>query len=146
MELESYFDFLNEEDIRIKGTRIGIETVLDDYFDGISPEEIAVRYGSLTLEQVYATITYYLQNREKVNAYLEVWREYSEQARREQERNPSHHSIIPLFHHSRCEHSEPKYHPYPRQHWFLKKIQLSIFLLNTIDTGTVIHDALLRAS
>jgi uncharacterized protein (DUF433 family) len=89
MELESYFDFLSEEDIRIKGTRIGIETVLDDYLDGISPEEIAVRYRSLTLEQVYATITYYLQNREKVNAYLEVWREYSEQARREQERNPS---------------------------------------------------------
>ena len=89
MELESYFEFLSEEDIRIKGTRIGIETVLDDYLDGISPEEIAVRYRSLTLEQVYATITYYLQNREKVDAYLEAWREYSEQARREQERNPS---------------------------------------------------------
>ena len=89
MELESYFEFLSEEDIRIKGTRIGIETVLDDYLDGISPEEIAVRYRSLTLEQVYATITYYLQNREKVDAYLQAWREYSEQARREQERNPS---------------------------------------------------------
>ena len=83
MELESYFEFLSEEDIRIKGTRIGIETVLDDYLDGISPEEIAVRYRSLTLEQVYATITYYLQNREKVDAYLQAWREYSEQARRE---------------------------------------------------------------
>ncbi|MGD2093041.1 MAG: DUF433 domain-containing protein [Candidatus Aminicenantes bacterium] len=89
MELESYFEFLSEEDIRIKGTRIGIETVLDDYLDGISPEEIAVRYRSLTLEQVYATITYYLQNREKVDAYLQAWREYSEQARREQEHNPS---------------------------------------------------------
>jgi uncharacterized protein (DUF433 family) len=89
MELESYFEFLSEEDIRIKGTRIGIETVLDDYLDGISPEEIAVRYRSLNLEQVYATITYYLQNREKVDAYLQAWREYSEQARREQKRNPS---------------------------------------------------------
>jgi uncharacterized membrane protein (DUF106 family) len=37
----------------------------------------------------FATITYYLQNREKVDAYLEAWREYSEQARRGQERNPS---------------------------------------------------------
>lgn len=89
MELENYFEFLSDEDIRIKGTRIGIETVLDDYLDGISPEEIAVRYKSLTLEQVYATLTYYLRNRAKVDVYLEAWREYSEQARREQERNPS---------------------------------------------------------
>jgi uncharacterized protein (DUF433 family) len=89
MELENYFEFLSEEDIRIKGTRIGIETVLDDYFNGISPEEISIRYRSLTLEQVYATITYYLRNRDKVDAYMEAWREYSEEARREQELNPS---------------------------------------------------------
>jgi hypothetical protein len=31
MELESYFDFLAPDDIRIKGTRIGIETVLYEY-------------------------------------------------------------------------------------------------------------------
>ena len=41
VELESYFDFVSAEDIRIKGTRIGIETVLEDYLDGASPEEIA---------------------------------------------------------------------------------------------------------
>ncbi len=41
MELENYFDFLSDEDIRIKGTRIGIETVLEDYLEGASPEEIA---------------------------------------------------------------------------------------------------------
>ena len=89
MELENYFEFLSEEDIRIKGTRIGIETVLDDYMDGISPEEIAIRYRSLTLEQVYATITYYLHNREKVEAYLEAWRQYTEQSSQMQEKNPS---------------------------------------------------------
>jgi len=89
MKLENYFEFLSVEDIRIRGTRIGIETILDDYLDGISPEEISVRYRSLTLEQVYATITYYLRNRGKVDAYLDAWRKYSEEARREQERNPS---------------------------------------------------------
>ncbi len=89
MELKNYLEFLSEDDIRIKGTRIGIETVLDDYLDGISPEEIAVRYRSLNLEQVYATITYYLKNQTVVDAYLTAWREYSEQARRMQERNPS---------------------------------------------------------
>lgn len=29
--LENHFDFLSPDDIRIKGTRVGIETVLDDY-------------------------------------------------------------------------------------------------------------------
>ena len=31
MEIERYFDFLSEDDIRIAGTRVGIETVLYDY-------------------------------------------------------------------------------------------------------------------
>lgn len=89
MELKSYFEFLSPEDIRIKGTRVGIETVLEDYLEGASPEEIATRYRSLTLEQVYATILYYLSNREKVETYLEAWRTYTEQAWLEHERNPS---------------------------------------------------------
>jgi len=89
MELESYFEFLSEDDIRIKGTRVGIETVLDDYLEGASPEEIAARYRSLSLEQIYATITYYLHNRAQVDAYLEAWRQYTDQAWQEQERNPS---------------------------------------------------------
>lgn len=89
MELESYFDFLGPDDIRIKGTRIGIETVLEDYLEGASPEEIAARYRNLTLEQVYATILYYLRNRAEVDAYLEAWRAYTEQAWLEHERHPS---------------------------------------------------------
>ena len=35
MELESYFDFLSPEEIRIRGTRIGIETILEDYLAGV---------------------------------------------------------------------------------------------------------------
>lgn len=88
MELESYFDFLSEDNIRVKGTRIGIEIILDDYLQGSSPEEIAARYRSLSLEQVYATITYYLHNQAKIEAYLEAWRQYTEQAEWEYDRNP----------------------------------------------------------
>jgi uncharacterized protein (DUF433 family) len=88
MELESYFDFLSRDDIRIKGTRIGIETVLEDYLEGASPEEIAARYRTLTLEQVYATITYYLRNQREIDGYLERWRAYTEAASQEQQRNP----------------------------------------------------------
>ena len=88
MELESYFEILGSQDIRIKGTRIGIEIVIEDFLDGASPEEIAIRYPSLSLEQVYATITYYMANREEVNTYIETgWREV-EKAAQAQDENP----------------------------------------------------------
>ena len=50
MQLEDYFDFLALNDIRLKGTRIGIETILYDFIHrSQSPEEIAATYPSLTL-------------------------------------------------------------------------------------------------
>ncbi len=59
MRLEDYFDFLAPNDIRVKGTRVGIETILSDYLDlGLFPEDIVLRYPTLSLEAVYATITY----------------------------------------------------------------------------------------
>ncbi len=88
MELESYFDFHREDDIRLKGTRIGIETILEDFFNGASPEEITIRYTNLRLEQVYAVITYYLHNREKIDTYMQAWREYTEKAAKKANENP----------------------------------------------------------
>ncbi len=59
MQLEAYFDFLAENDIRLRGTRIGIETILYEYiYRCQTPEEIVKTYTSLTLEQVYATVLY----------------------------------------------------------------------------------------
>lgn len=89
MELEAYFDFLREDAIRIAGTRVGIETVLRDYREGASPEEIVLHYPTLSLEQVHATITYYLANREKLEAYLSLVRQRQEEAWQEQRRHPS---------------------------------------------------------
>src|SRR6266516_7071072 len=88
-EFESYFEFVGEDAIRIVGTRVGIETVLRDYQEGTSPEEIVLRYPTLSLEQVHATITYYLADREKVEAYLERVRKRREEAWEEQQRHPS---------------------------------------------------------
>jgi len=89
MELESYFEFIAEDTIRIAGTRVGIETVVRDYQEGAGPEEIVLRYPTLSLEQVHATITYYLANREKVEAYLNRIRQQQEEAWQEQQRQPS---------------------------------------------------------
>ncbi len=89
MQLEDYFDFLAPDDIRIKGHRIGIEDVLYEFiFNAKTPEEIQRRFPTLTLEQVYATITYYLHNKEKIDAYLTDWIEFGERMRAEQEKNP----------------------------------------------------------
>ncbi|HEX5504780.1 MAG TPA: DUF433 domain-containing protein [Thermomicrobiales bacterium] len=90
MNLEDYFDFLAPLDIRVRGTRVGIETILSDYLElGLSPEEIAVRYRTLTLEQVYATLTFYWHDRERVDAYLRAVDEEMARQRREQDEHPS---------------------------------------------------------
>jgi uncharacterized protein (DUF433 family) len=90
MQLEEYFDFLAKDDIRLKGTRVGIETILYDFIHRQrSPETIANTYPSLTLEQVYATILYYLHNKEEVSQYLNDWLEWGREMRRQQANNPS---------------------------------------------------------
>jgi uncharacterized protein (DUF433 family) len=89
MQLEDYFDFLSPADIRIHGHRIGIESILYEYVHrSQTPEQIAGRYTTLTLEEVYATILYYLRNREVVSDYLARWLEHGERARATQARDP----------------------------------------------------------
>ncbi|MBE9193014.1 DUF433 domain-containing protein [Gloeocapsopsis crepidinum LEGE 06123] len=90
MQLEDYFMILAPDDIRIKGTRIGIESVLYEYiYRCKTPEEIAQQFHTVTLEQVYATILYYLHHQSEVDAYLADWLEFSRTMRENQQRNPS---------------------------------------------------------
>lgn len=89
MQLEDYFDFLAPNDIRIKGTRVGIESILYEYIHRkLSPEEIEPKFRTVTLEQVYATILYYLRDRESVGKYVADWLEWSHKQRKAQEMNP----------------------------------------------------------
>ncbi len=78
MQLEDYFDFETFdskhgviERIRIKGHRISIEHVIELFKQGESAEVIqSSHYPSLSQEKVFATLTYYLHNKEAVEAYL----------------------------------------------------------------------------
>ena len=89
MQLEDYFTFLRPDDIRVKGSRVGIENILDEYVtNGKCPEEIAQLFDTLTLEQVYATILYYLHDKEKVGKYLDDWIAYTIKAQAEHDKNP----------------------------------------------------------
>jgi uncharacterized protein (DUF433 family) len=90
MQLEDYFDFLAPNDIRLKGHRIGIETILFDYLElGLSAEEIALRYPTLSLEEVHATLAYYWRHQVELDAYLQAASEHEERMIQEQERHPS---------------------------------------------------------
>lgn len=77
MHLEDYFEFEKfetkfgpAESIRVKGHRIDILYIVEMFNEGMSPERIRQRLPTLSLEKVYATITYYLQHKEKVDEYI----------------------------------------------------------------------------
>ncbi|MBW4597250.1 MAG: DUF433 domain-containing protein [Brasilonema angustatum HA4187-MV1] len=89
MQLEDYFDFLSPDDIRLKGHRIGIDNVLDYYLEGYTAEEITANLPTLGLEQIHATITYYLHNRVQMDAYLSRLTNSREQHYQEWAANPS---------------------------------------------------------
>ncbi len=90
MKLEDYFDFLAPNDIRLKGHRVGVETILFDYLEhGLSAEEIALRYSTLSLEQIHATLAYYWRHQTEMDAYLEAARAHEHQMIQEQKRHPS---------------------------------------------------------
>ena len=84
MQIEDYFDFVSVEEIRLRGTRVGIEAILSEYQAGGLPEEIALNYPPITLEQVHATITYYLGHRSELDQYLKLWTSRSNAALEQQ--------------------------------------------------------------
>jgi uncharacterized protein (DUF433 family) len=89
MNINDYFDKLAPDDIRIRGTRIGIESVLYEYIHrGQTPEAILKSFPSLTLDKIYATILYYLCNKQTIEAYMTEWLSYGRRMREEQDRNP----------------------------------------------------------
>ncbi|WP_107669158.1 DUF433 domain-containing protein [Cyanothece sp. BG0011] len=89
MQLEDYFLFISEDDIRIKGHRIGIDNVLFYFLEGYTPEEIKAVYPDLSLEKIYVTITYYLQNQQEIDAYLLRIQQWKESHYQESLKNPS---------------------------------------------------------
>ena len=87
--IESYFDFLPEDDIRLKGTRIGIETILGHYLAGVNPELIAEWYPELSLEQIFATLTYYFAHREQIDQHMRISDEWFDAQWKQQHADPT---------------------------------------------------------
>jgi uncharacterized protein (DUF433 family) len=69
--------------IRIGHSRVTLDSLLASYHHGSTPEEIAVQYSVLSLEEIYAALAYYLNHRSEIDRYLEQ-RHQKAQQRREQ--------------------------------------------------------------
>ena len=75
--------------VRVCGTRVTLETVIGAFKNGASAEEIAERYDSLGLAEVYAVISYYLSHKPDVDAYLDESARHAAEVRRENEARSS---------------------------------------------------------
>lgn len=78
---ERYLEVLSSDDVRVRGTRVGVEQVLSAYLDGSLPEEIAVEFPTVTLEQVHGVIAWYLRNQKEADDYLRRWQDRAKNAR-----------------------------------------------------------------
>ena len=76
--------------IRVGGTRVPLESILTEYLDGASPEQIADSYRAVALADIHSAISYYLRHREAVEGYLDTARRESREVEREmRERFPT---------------------------------------------------------
>lgn len=55
----------------IKGTRTPVRAIVENWRLGLSPEEIVIHFPHLTLAQVFDALSYYSDNQDEINAYIE---------------------------------------------------------------------------
>src|SRR5258708_9681416 len=56
--------------VRVGNSRISLDLVVEQYENGMAPEDIVRAYDTLLLADVHAVIAYYLPHRDEVTAYL----------------------------------------------------------------------------
>lgn len=56
--------------VRVGTTRVSLDLVVEQYENGMTPEDLVRAYDTLALADVHAVIAYYLRHRDEVRAYL----------------------------------------------------------------------------
>lgn len=56
--------------VRVGKSRVSLDLVVEQYENGMTPEDLVRAYDTLDLADVHAVIAYYLRHREEVRAYL----------------------------------------------------------------------------
>ena len=73
----------------IGGTRVSLDSIVYAFRRGASPESIQRSFPTLTLEQVYGAIAFYLAHEAEIDGYLERGEEELERLRKEtRDRDP----------------------------------------------------------
>jgi hypothetical protein len=67
--------------VRIGLSRVSLDLVVEQYENGMSPEDIVRAYDTLVLADVHGAIAYYLRHRDEVRAYLKRRAEEAESLR-----------------------------------------------------------------
>ncbi|RUT12938.1 hypothetical protein DSM107010_17830 [Chroococcidiopsis cubana SAG 39.79] len=68
--------------VRVGKTRVTLDTVVAVFKQGVTAEEIVYRFPSLKLADVYATIGFYLNHQQEVEAYLRQRQKQSQEIRK----------------------------------------------------------------
>ncbi|MDG4552277.1 MAG: DUF433 domain-containing protein [Candidatus Contendobacter sp.] len=75
----------NDGVIRIAGTRVTLDTLVDAFQEGATAEEIAQQYPAVPLADIYSLIGYYLRRRPEIEEYLVRRRQAAGRVRQENE-------------------------------------------------------------
>jgi uncharacterized protein (DUF433 family) len=67
----------------VTGTRVPLDSVIYAFNEGATPEELAQNFPTLDLADIYAIVSYYLQNRSEVEQYLEQRKVQREELQKE---------------------------------------------------------------
>jgi uncharacterized protein (DUF433 family) len=71
--------------IRVGGTRVTLDTIVNSFNRGMSPEEIVIAYPAVALADAYDIVAYYLRHQNEVDVYIREREERANALRREVE-------------------------------------------------------------
>ncbi|MEX0704916.1 MAG: DUF433 domain-containing protein [Planctomycetales bacterium] len=67
--------------VRIGNSRVSLDVVVQQYENGMTPEDMVRAYDTLALADVHSVIAYYLRHRDEVRGYLKRREEEAEALR-----------------------------------------------------------------
>lgn len=70
---------------RVGGTRVTLQTVVGEFLNGSTPEQITQDFDCLQLGDIYCVIAYYLLHRQAVDAYLQEQKRLGDETQRQME-------------------------------------------------------------
>jgi uncharacterized protein (DUF433 family) len=56
--------------VRVGKSRVSFDLIVEEYENGMTPEDLVRAYDTLSLADVYGVIAYYLRHQQEVKAYL----------------------------------------------------------------------------